>query len=106
MNLRSFPFDKIKIDQSFVGDLERRPDAAAIVRAVLALGSSLGMVTCAEGVETNEQLAYLRNEGCVEMQGYLYSKPKPLEEILRMLREGPPGFAPVQPPAQAAAANG
>ncbi len=102
MNLRSFPFDKIKIDQSFVGDLERRPDAAAIVRAVLALGSSLGMVTCAEGVETNEQLAYLRAEGCVEMQGYLYSKPKPLEEILRMLREGPPGF----PPAQVVAANG
>jgi len=87
MNLRSFPFDKIKIDQSFVGDLERRPDAAAIVRAVLALGTSLGMVTCAEGVETQEQLDYLRDEGCVEMQGYYYSKPKPLDEIMAMLRE-------------------
>src|SRR5712672_2969999 len=64
MNLRSFPFDKIKIDQSFVGDIERRPDAAAIVRAVVALGNSLGMVTCAEGVETGEQLSYLRSEGC------------------------------------------
>jgi diguanylate cyclase (GGDEF)-like protein len=87
MNLRSFPFDKIKIDQSFVGDIERRPDAAAIVRAVLALGSSLGIVTCAEGVETREQLDYLRDEGCVEMQGYYYSKPRPLAEIIHMLEQ-------------------
>jgi len=99
MNLRSFPFDKIKIDQSFVGDIERRPDAAAIVRAVLALGSSLGMVTCAEGVETPEQLAYLRNEGCEEMQGYYYSKPKPLEEILVLLRKA---HAKLTPPLQPA----
>ena len=86
MNLRSFPFDKIKIDQSFVGDIERRPDAAAIVRAVVALGNSLGMVTCAEGVETGEQLSYLRSEGCVEMQGFYYSKPKPLAEVVTMMR--------------------
>jgi diguanylate cyclase (GGDEF)-like protein len=86
MNLRSFPFDKIKIDQSFVGDIERRPDAAAIVRAVVALGNSLGMVTCAEGVETGEQLSYLRSEGCVEMQGFYYSKPKPLADIIAMMR--------------------
>ena len=86
MNLRSFPFDKIKIDQSFVGDIERRPDAAAIVRAVVALGNSLGMVTCAEGVETGEQLSYLRSEGCVEMQGYYYSKPKPLADVVTMMR--------------------
>jgi diguanylate cyclase (GGDEF)-like protein len=86
MNLRSFPFDKIKIDQSFVGDIERRPDAAAIVRAVVALGNSLGMVTCAEGVETGEQLSYLRSEGCVEMQGFYYSKPKPLADVVTMMR--------------------
>jgi EAL domain-containing protein (putative c-di-GMP-specific phosphodiesterase class I) len=86
MNLRSFPFDKIKIDQSFVGDIERRPDAAAIVRAVVALGNSLGMVTCAEGVETGEQLSYLRSEGCVEMQGFYYSRPKPLAEVVAMMR--------------------
>jgi EAL domain-containing protein (putative c-di-GMP-specific phosphodiesterase class I) len=86
MNLRSFPFDKIKIDQSFVGDIERRPDAAAIVRAVVALGNSLGMVTCAEGVETGEQLSYLRSEGCVEMQGFYYSKPKPLADVVAMMR--------------------
>jgi diguanylate cyclase (GGDEF)-like protein len=86
MNLRSFPFDKIKIDQSFVRDIERRPDAAAIVRAILALGNSLGMVTCAEGVETEEQLSYLRTEGCVEMQGFYYSKPKPLADVVAMMR--------------------
>lgn len=102
MNLRSFPFDKIKIDQSFVGDIERRPDAAAIVRAVLALGSSLGMVTCAEGVETSEQLSYLRNEGCEEMQGYYYSKPKPVEEIVGLLRNAQAKLTPPLQPADVA----
>ncbi len=84
-SLRSFPFDKIKIDRSFVSDLERSPDAAAIVHAVLGLGHSLGVATCAEGVETREQLAFLRGEGCTEVQGYYYSKPKPLGEIAEML---------------------
>ena len=69
-----------------IGDIERRPDAAAIVRAVVALGNSLGMVTCAEGVETGEQLSYLRSEGCVEMQGFYYSKPKPLADVVTMMR--------------------
>jgi EAL domain-containing protein (putative c-di-GMP-specific phosphodiesterase class I) len=87
-NLRSFPFDKIKIDRSFVHDLESRSDAAAIVHAVLGLGKSLGMLTCAEGVETQEQLAYLREEGCNEVQGYYYSKPKPASEIAQMLKDG------------------
>jgi EAL domain-containing protein (putative c-di-GMP-specific phosphodiesterase class I) len=85
-SLRSFPFDKIKIDRSFVSDLERSPDAAVIVHAVLGLGHSLGVATCAEGVETQEQLAFLRGEGCTEVQGYYYSKPKPLSEIAEMLR--------------------
>src|SRR5262249_12846407 len=67
-NLRSFPFDKIKIDKSFVSDLERNDDSAAIVRAVLVLGRSLGIATCAEGVETREQLVVLRSEGCTEVQ--------------------------------------
>jgi diguanylate cyclase (GGDEF)-like protein len=84
-NLRSFPFDKIKIDQSFVSDLERRPDAPAIIRAVLGLGQSLGMITCAEGVETPEQAAYLREEGCTEVQGYYYGKPTPVEAAIRLL---------------------
>jgi diguanylate cyclase (GGDEF)-like protein len=87
-NLRSFPFDKIKIDRSFVNDLENKSDAAAIVHAVLGLGKSLGMSTCAEGVETLEQLAYLRAEGCCEIQGYYYSKPKPASEIAEMLEDG------------------
>jgi diguanylate cyclase (GGDEF)-like protein len=87
-NLRSFAFDKIKIDGSFVGDLGRSPDAAAIIRAVIGLGQSLGMETCAEGVETSEQLAYLRDEGCHEVQGFYYSKPKPIEEIAQSLQAG------------------
>jgi diguanylate cyclase (GGDEF)-like protein len=92
-NLRSFPFDKIKIDQSFVSDLERRPDAPAIIRAVLGLGQSLGMITCAEGVETEQQLNYLRDEGCIEVQGYYYSRPKPAAEAVRLLEEGLSGTA-------------
>jgi len=84
-NLRSFPFDKIKIDRSFVTDVEQNPDSAAIVRAVLGLGESLGMATCAEGVETQEQLLCLRGEGCTVVQGYYYSRPKPLAEIIQLL---------------------
>ena len=87
-NPRNFPFDKIKIDRSFVCDLEENPDAAAIVHAVVGLGHSLGMATCAEGVETGEQLAYLRGQGCSEVQGYFYSKPKPIADIARMIEEG------------------
>jgi len=86
-NLRSFPFDKIKIDRSFVSDLENNPDAMSIVHAVVGLGHSLGMATCAEGVETSEQLAYLRSEGCSEVQGYYYSKPKPAVEVDKMIRQ-------------------
>ncbi|HUB13992.1 MAG TPA: EAL domain-containing protein [Acetobacteraceae bacterium] len=84
--LRCFPFDKIKIDQSFVRDLPEGADAAAIVRAVTRMGNSLGMVTTAEGVETGEQLAHLRAEGCVEVQGYLFSRPRPARELPQLLR--------------------
>lgn len=80
-NLRSFPFDKIKIDKSFINDLNKTPDAAAIIRAVLSLGRSLGMTTTAEGVETRDQLAYLRAEGCLEVQGHYYAKALPNKEI-------------------------
>jgi len=75
--LRSFPFDKIKIDQSFVHELASRGDSMAIVRAVTGLGKSLGISTTAEGVETKEQLALLRLEGCTEVQGYLFGLPRP-----------------------------
>lgn len=73
--LRSFPFDKIKIDRSFVADMESRADAAAIVRAVASLGTSLGMTTTAEGIETQAQLDRLRADGCTQVQGFLLSRP-------------------------------
>ncbi|TJW92234.1 EAL domain-containing protein, partial [Neisseria gonorrhoeae] len=75
--LRSFPFDKIKIDRSFVTDLATREDSMAIVRAVTGLGKSLGIVTTAEGVETDTQFDLLRREGCTQAQGYLFSPPRP-----------------------------
>jgi diguanylate cyclase (GGDEF)-like protein len=84
--LRSFPFDKIKIDRSFVQELESREDCVAIVRAVASLGTSLGMVTTAEGVENVAQLEQLRAQGCTEVQGYLFSPPRPASELLALLR--------------------
>jgi len=88
--LRSFPFDKIKIDRSFVSELATRDDSMAIVRAVTGLGKSLGISTTAEGVETSEQLALLRLEGCTEVQGYLFSPPRPAEDVENMLSKGRP----------------
>ena len=79
--LRSFPFDKIKIDRSFVQELGVKEDCVAIVRAVVRLGKTLGMTTTAEGVETIEQLDILQAEGCDQAQGYLFSPPKPAKGI-------------------------
>ena len=79
--LRSFPFDKIKIDRSFVQDLSRKSDCMAIVRAV----ASLGMITTAEGVETEEQLRQVREQGCTEFQGYLVSPPIRASELAPFL---------------------
>jgi len=84
--LRSFPFDKIKIDQSFVRDLCVKDGTDFIVRAVIGLGASLGMTTTAEGVETEAQLAHLRAEGCDEVQGYLFSRPVPVPEVATIIR--------------------
>jgi diguanylate cyclase (GGDEF)-like protein len=83
--LRSFPFDKIKIDRSFVSELATRADSVAIIRAVTGLGHSLGIVTTAEGVESDEQLELLRREGCTQAQGYLFSKPRPASDVMLML---------------------
>lgn len=83
--LRSFPFDKIKIDRSFVKDLATKPDGAAVIRAIAGLGKSLGMTTVAEGVETDDQMARIRAEGCTDVQGYLVSKPVPAAELLALL---------------------
>jgi diguanylate cyclase (GGDEF)-like protein/PAS domain S-box-containing protein len=83
--LRSFPFDKIKIDRSFVKDLAKRPDCVAIVRAISGLGRSLNITTTAEGVETIDQLDWLRAEGCNQVQGFLFSAAKPASEIEQLL---------------------
>lgn len=85
--LRRFPFDKIKIDQSFVKGIGEQEDCLTIVRAVIGLGRSLHMSVNAEGVETEDQLNALRLEGCGEIQGYFFSKPRPAGEIADMLRK-------------------
>jgi len=85
--LRKFPFDKIKIDRSFIQDLADKPGSIAIVRAVASIGSALGMATTAEGVETEEELAQLRREGCTEVQGYLFSRPQPAREVARLIAQ-------------------
>jgi diguanylate cyclase (GGDEF)-like protein/PAS domain S-box-containing protein len=83
--LRSFPFDKIKIDQSFVRGLGTNNDAQAIVRAIISLGVGLGVTITAEGVETEGELTCLRAEGCHEGQGFLFSHARPNAEIVAML---------------------
>ena len=83
--LSSFPFDKLKIDRSFVKELGVKPHCDAIVRAIIGLGTSLGMETTAEGVETAEQLAFLASAGCSEAQGYLVNVPKPIAEAIKIL---------------------
>lgn len=85
--LRSFPFDKIKIDQSFIRDISTREDSMAIVRAVTGIGKMLGIATTAEGVETEEQLALVRSEGCTEVQGYLFSAPVPASDVEKVMAE-------------------
>jgi EAL domain-containing protein (putative c-di-GMP-specific phosphodiesterase class I) len=79
--LRSFPFDKIKIDKSFIRGLCDRTDSLAIVRAILELGRSLGMAVTAEGVETEQQLEMLQAEPCTEVQGYLFGRPRPAKDV-------------------------
>jgi predicted signal transduction protein with EAL and GGDEF domain len=83
--LRKFPFDKIKIDQSFIVEMSDHNDSLAIVRAVIAMGSGLGIATTAEGVETPEQFNQLKLEGCTEVQGYLFSAPRPAAEVRGLL---------------------
>jgi EAL domain-containing protein (putative c-di-GMP-specific phosphodiesterase class I) len=87
--LRSFPFDKIKIDQSFVRDLAANPDAQAIVRSIISLGKGLGVTITAEGVETEAELSCPRNEGCHEGQGFLFSRARPNAEIVSLLKAQP-----------------
>ena len=83
--LRAFPFDKIKIDRSFMRDLDTRGDSLAIIKAVIGLGHSLGMATIAEGVETEAQLRAVREQGCDEVQGFLFSPPREAGEVFSLL---------------------
>ncbi|MGD0432281.1 MAG: EAL domain-containing protein, partial [Acetobacteraceae bacterium] len=87
--LRRFPFDRIKIDQSFIRELGKQKDCAAIVRAAISLGHDLGMEVTAEGVETRQQLDTLERAGCTEIQGYLFSRPVPASRLIDLLRSMP-----------------
>ena len=85
--LHSFPFDRIKIDRSFVNDLSTSTNCAAIVKAVTGLGKTLGIKITAEGVETREQLEWLRSEGCTEAQGYFFSRAQPAAGLAQLISD-------------------
>jgi diguanylate cyclase (GGDEF)-like protein/PAS domain S-box-containing protein len=88
--LRKFPFDKIKIDRSFVGTLGESSESKAIVRTIASLGENLGMETTAEGIETAEQLDLVRQAGCTEAQGYYFSRPCAADDALRIIAQAHP----------------
>jgi diguanylate cyclase (GGDEF)-like protein/PAS domain S-box-containing protein len=92
--LRSFPFSKIKIDRCFIEEIDSREDCQAIVRSVVSLAQSLGMETTAEGVERQEQVEHLRLQGCSEVQGYLFSKAVPVEQLSNLRPIDTRGAAP------------
>jgi EAL domain-containing protein (putative c-di-GMP-specific phosphodiesterase class I) len=86
--LKRFPVDRLKIDQSFVRDLGTNADDVAIAQAIITLGHTLNLRVIAEGVETPEQLAFLRKHQCDEMQGYLFGKPMPAQAFAKLLESG------------------
>ena len=88
--LRRFPFDKIKIDRSFISDLAKPDGSSAIIKAVVAIASERKIATTAEGVETDEQREKLSQLGCIEMQGFLFSRPKPAADLRALMSEHPP----------------
>ena len=88
--LRRFPLDRLKIDRSFLRDIESQPSAEAVVRSILNLGRNLGLSCVAEGVETREQLSYLLNQKCAEMQGFLFSRALPANECGDLIRSEMP----------------
>jgi EAL domain-containing protein (putative c-di-GMP-specific phosphodiesterase class I) len=89
--LRKFPLDRIKIDRSFMRDISSEPAAEAVVRSILSLGCNLGLGCIAEGVETSQQLIYLQEHVCAEMQGFLFSPALPAVECGALLHSGTPG---------------
>jgi EAL domain-containing protein (putative c-di-GMP-specific phosphodiesterase class I) len=86
--LQAFPFDKIKVDRAFVMNLGRNPQSEAIVRAVIGLGHGLEMSIVAEGVETQEQLSFLSDEGCDAVQGYFIGRPQPIGQYAAVVGRG------------------
>jgi EAL domain-containing protein (putative c-di-GMP-specific phosphodiesterase class I) len=86
-HLKELPIDKVKIDRSFVHDLPANRDSAAITRAIIQMGQSLGLLVIAEGVETEAQRAFLAEQGCDELQGILISAPLPQHEFENWVRE-------------------
>jgi len=99
--MKQFPIDTIKIDRSFVRDLPHDSEDRAIAQAIISMGKALGMTLVAEGVETLDQEAFLRAQGCDEMQGYLFSKPLPAKELAYLLRAWPAlSSPPLQPEAE------
>jgi diguanylate cyclase (GGDEF)-like protein len=101
--MKQFPIDTIKIDRSFVRDLPTDSEDQAIAQAIISMGKALGMTVVAEGVETSEQEAFLRNHACDEMQGYLFSRPVPPQQLAELLRSAPLLVSPpLQPLAGAA----
>ena len=83
--LQSFPFDKIKIDRAFIANVERNSQSASIVRAVIGLGRGLNVPVVAEGVETQEQMSFLMDEDCDEIQGYLLGRPGPIDDYAELI---------------------
>jgi EAL domain-containing protein (putative c-di-GMP-specific phosphodiesterase class I) len=88
--LKNFPVDRLKIDQCFVRNLRTDPNDGAIVRAIINLGHSMKLKVIAEGVETAEQVAHLRDEGCDEVQGYYFGRPMPAEDFVALVRRETP----------------
>ena len=93
--LKRLPFDKIKIDQSFVRDLPGSTDDAAITRAIIGIAGSLHKEVIAEGVETAEQRKFLLRQGCLSMQGYFFARPMPARALEAWLRAGKVDVEPV-----------